>query len=172
MITSLSFNRSIVAAPMGSEPVGRAYKILFKDRFEDLLNCHLNNLVLDSRDTERYFLAIWLWDIDTQDWLGFVLLCFESCHRICDIHVQLLRVMRSIAEGILLLLLRQFREIYLSLAHLLHSFRKSSVSKCANGVNLHVGSSLALMAIAIRTFRVYTALLQAPPGGQFLLDFL
>nr|QNO50337.1 hypothetical protein INKIAHDB_00002 [Methanosarcinales archaeon ANME-2c ERB4] len=51
--------QSIVTAPIGSKPVGRVYKILLKDRFENLLDCHLDDLVLDSRDSERSFLAVW-----------------------------------------------------------------------------------------------------------------
>jgi hypothetical protein len=41
----------------------RVYKVLLKDRFKNLLNCHPDNIVLDSWESKRYFLAIWLWDV-------------------------------------------------------------------------------------------------------------
>ncbi len=57
--------KSIVAAAIRSKPVGRVYKVLLKDRFKNLLNCHPDNIVLDSWESKRYFLAIWLWDVDS-----------------------------------------------------------------------------------------------------------
>ena len=94
------------------------------------------------RIVQTHPFAVWLRNIDVQDWSRLVLLCFGPYHQIYDILIQRFRVMRSIAEGIILLLLRQFREIYLSLTLLLHSFRKSTVSTCVNDVNLHFESSL------------------------------
>lgn len=71
-----------MTAQIGTKTVGRIHKILFKDRFENLLYRHLDDLVLDSRDSEWSFIAVWLWDIDTLDRFWFVLFCFKPCYQI------------------------------------------------------------------------------------------
>jgi hypothetical protein len=40
------------------KPVGCVYKVLFKDRFKNLLDCHLDNLVLDSRECDSKAVGI------------------------------------------------------------------------------------------------------------------
>ncbi len=81
-----------MATAIRTKTVGRIYKVLLKDRFENLLDCHLDDFVLDSRDSKRSFIAVWLWDIYAQDRLRLILLCFEPYHQICDILIQCFRI--------------------------------------------------------------------------------
>ena len=53
-----------------------------------------------------------------------------------------------------------------------HSFRKSSVSKCANDVNLHLGSSLAFKAIPGICHRRLIINLFQPPSFLRLSNFI
>lgn len=55
--------KSIVTAPIWTKTVRHILKILFKDRFENLLYRHLDDFVFDSRDSEWSFIAVWLWDM-------------------------------------------------------------------------------------------------------------